>query len=486
MKSLNLLEVSRGLLSISLFFSALASSQTAQAIEAATSTETNKPNVVLIYIDDLGYGDIGSYGCKDIPTPNIDQLATEGVRCTASYITNPPCCPSRCSLMMGQYGQRFGKYGMSRGLPIPSDRPTIANFLHGEGYATGQIGKWDIGTREQGPLVSGFTEVARNPPRKTYTKKEIADLPPTLAAAVKRKGRKSKYFCVNKSGETMWLTDYDGDMMTEFVDTHKDEPFFLYWSPEAVHSPSIESPESLMKRTTAKGKRRKLAGAIVSVDDQIGKLIKALEKNNLREKTLLIFSSDNGANGGEGGSSAPYAGGKGLGTQKEGWVRVPTIFSMPGTLPEGKQFDGLIANFDFYATAASLVGANKPDHCDGVDLIPYLRGDDTSDPHEFLFWLNNEPGDAERRHLIATRWKDWRLYKKYEKDAWQLFNLVSDPREENNVADEHPQIVRKMAAQHADWKKTLAPLGQIPETSDRLKIIPTGHGWATSTMVSEN
>ena len=102
MKSLNLLEVSRGLLSISLFFSALASSQTAQAIEAATSTETNKPNVVLIYIDDLGYGDIGSYGCKDIPTPNIDQLATEGVRCTASYITNPPCCPSRCSLMMGQ------------------------------------------------------------------------------------------------------------------------------------------------------------------------------------------------------------------------------------------------------------------------------------------------------------------------------------------------------------------------------------------------
>ena len=129
---------------------------------------------------------------------------------------------------MGQYGQRFGKYGMSRGLPIPSDRPTIANFLQGEGYATGQIGKWDIGTREQGPLSSGFTEVARNPPRKTYTKKEIADLPPTLAAAVKRKGRKSKYFCVNKSGKTMWLTDYDGDMMTEFVDTHKDEPFFLY------------------------------------------------------------------------------------------------------------------------------------------------------------------------------------------------------------------------------------------------------------------
>lgn len=134
----------------------------------------DKPNVVLIYIDDLGYGDLGAYGSTDIPTPNIDRLATEGVRCTASYITNPPCCPSRCSLMMGQYGQRFGKYGMSRGLPIPEDRPTLARFLRDHGYVTGQIGKWDIGTKRQGPLNVGFTEVARVPPRKQYTKEELA------------------------------------------------------------------------------------------------------------------------------------------------------------------------------------------------------------------------------------------------------------------------------------------------------------------------
>jgi len=481
MKSFNFL-----LVAIFLISTSRVSTKTAQADEAGSSAEGKKPNIVLIYIDDLGYGDIGSYGCKDIPTPNIDQLAAEGVRCTASYITNPPCCPSRCSLMMGQYGQRFGKYGMSRGLPIPTDRPTIANFLQGEGYVTGQIGKWDIGTRKQGPLFTGFREVARNPPKKKYTKKEIAGLPPSLGAAVKRKGGKSKYFCINASGETMWLTDYDGDMMTDFVDTYKDEPFFLYWSPEAVHSPSIESPESLMKRTTAKGKRRKLAGAIVSVDDQVGKLIKALEKNNLRENTLVIFSSDNGANGGEGGSSAPYTGGKGLGTQKEGWVRVPTIFSMPGTLPEDKQFDGLIANFDFYSTAASLVGAKKPDHCDGVDLIPYLRGDVTADPHEYLFWLNNEPGDAERRHLIAVRWKDWRLYKKYEKDAWQLFNLAADPHEKTNVAARFPTLVKQMAAQHAAWEKTLEPLGKIPEISGEHAVIPAGHGWANSTSVPDN
>ncbi|MDP6720635.1 MAG: sulfatase-like hydrolase/transferase, partial [Pirellulaceae bacterium] len=169
------------------------------------------PNVVLIYIDDLGYGDLGSYGCKDIPTPNIDRLAAEGVRFTASYIPNPPCCPSRCSMMMGQYGQRFGKYGMSRGLPIPEDRPTLATFLRDSGYVTGQIGKWDIGTKLQRPLQVGFTEVAKIPPKKKYSKKELDRLPENLRKQLAKKAGKSKYYCLNEAGETMWLTDYDGD-----------------------------------------------------------------------------------------------------------------------------------------------------------------------------------------------------------------------------------------------------------------------------------
>ena len=446
--------------------------------KAKASPSRTLPNVVLIYIDDLGYGDIGSYGCKDIPTPNIDRLAAEGVRFTASYITNGPCCPSRCSLMMGQYAQRFGKYGMSRGLPIPEDRPTLATFLGNRGYVTGQIGKWDLGSRAQGPLNVGFMEVRKKPPAKKYTKEELARLPNGLRKKLSRKGRRSKYFCINEDGKTVWLTDYDGDSMVNFIDRHKTEPFFLYWSPEAVHSPSVEAPERLMKRTTAKGKRRKLAGAIVSVDDQVGKLLRALKKQGLRKNTLVIFSSDNGANGGEGGSSTPYTGGKGKGTQKEGWVRVPTIFSMPGTLPKGKQHDGLIANFDFYSTIAALAGRPIPEHCDGMDLFPYLKGERRGDAHEYLFWLNNEPGDAVRRHLIAVRWKDWRLYRKYDKDRWQLFDLKSDPREERDLAAKHPDFVKQMAAKHAAWAKTLAPLGKIPEIRKRAPVVPAGHGWA--------
>lgn len=446
--------------------------------QAKASPARTLPNVVLLYIDDLGYGDVGCYGCTDIPTPNIDRLAAEGVRFTASYIVCPPCCPSRCSLMMGQYAQRFGKYGMSRGLPIPEDRPTLARFLRDNGYVTGQIGKWDIGTNLQGPLQVGFTEVARIPPKKKYTKQELARLPESMRKQLARKAGRSKYFCVNEAGETVWLTDYDGDSMAGFIERHKDELFFLYWSPEAVHSPSIETPERLMARTTASGKRRKLAGAIVSVDDQVGKLLSVLKEQGLRKNTLVIFSSDNGANGGEGGTSTPYTGGKGLGTQKEGWVRVPTIFSMPGTLPEGKQYDGLIANFDFYSTIAALAGQPIPEHCDGVDLFPYLKGERAGDAHEYLFWLNNEPGDAVRRHLIAARWKDWRLYRKYEKDRWQLFDLKSDPREERDLAAKHPDIVKQMAAKHATWAETLAPLGRIPTIRAAEPAAPAGHGWA--------
>lgn len=439
----------------------------------AQREDAQRPNIVLIYIDDLGYGDLGVYGCQDIPTPHIDRLAAEGVRLTASHITNPPCCPSRCSLIMGQYAQRFGKYGMSRGLPIPEDRPTLARLLTDSGYSTGQIGKWDIGTRQQGPLQVGFTQVARTPPK--------ASRPPAAANGKSKAKQKaeaqSKYFCLNEAGETVWLTDYDGDRMLEFIEQHREEPFFLYWSPEAVHSPSTEVPARLMDRTTAAGQRRRLAGNIVAVDDQIGKLLACLERLQLREKTLVVFSSDNGANGGEGGSSAPFTGGKGAGTQNEGWVRVPTILSRPGVLPQGTEYHGLVSNFDFYSTIAAHAGLQIPEHCDGVDLVPFLTSRSSETAHEYLFWLNNETGDAERRHLIAVRWRHWRLYRKYAADPWQLFNLQEDPAEDRNLAAERPELVQQLSDAHAAWAATLVPEGKIPQLPAGPPAVPSGHGW---------
>jgi len=441
----------------------------------AEEASGSKPNVVVVFIDDLGYGDTGPFGCEDIPTPNIDRLAAEGAVCTQSYITNAPCCPSRCTLMMGMYGGRFGKYGMSRGLPIPEDKRTLAEFMRDNGYVTGQIGKWDVGTSAQGPWARGFMEVAVRPPAKVYSKAELAKLPKKL----RMKGRRSRYFCLREDGTEAWLTDVEGDRAVEFVERHKAEPFFLYWSPYAVHSPSDEAPARLTDRTTAKGKRRPLAGAIVAVDDQVGKLLAALEKHNLRKKTLVIFSSDNGANGAEGGTSTPYRGGKGTGTQQVGWTIVPTIISWPGTVPRGRRYHGLCCTLDFFATMAAAIGKPAPVHLDGVDLVPYLKGDKKGDAHEYLFWLNNERADAERRHLIAVRWKNWRLYRKYKADKWQLFDLVKDPREEKDVADAHAEVVENMSRRHAEWAGTLAPLGKIPKLP-KLPSPAARNGWVIS------
>jgi arylsulfatase A-like enzyme len=425
----------------------------------ATSTDS-KPNVILLFIDDLGYGDTGPFGCTDIPTPNIDRLADEGVVFTQAYVTNPPCCPSRCSLLMGMYGQRFGKYGMARGLPIPEDKPTLAEFMRDNGYITGQIGKWDVGDKFQGPSSRGFMEVAELPERITEG---------------------NHFLCENEDGETVWITEIDGDNLIEFVDRNRtnNNPFFMYWSPLAVHSSHRDIPEHFAARTTAPQDRRKLGGGIVAVDDQVGKLLNYLDQHEMREDTLVIFSSDNGANGAEGGASTPYRGGKGSDTQQVGWTLSPTIISWPGVVPQGERFDGLCCTLDFYATIASAAGAAPPEHIDGIDLMPYLLGEKTSDVHKHLFWLNNDPTDAPRRHLVAVRSENWRLYRYEETDPWQLFDLEKDPCEEENVANQFPEIVEQLADKHEEWKSTLAPLMEPSEERyvNPGPAIPHGYGW---------
>ena len=429
------------------------------SVFSESHAQEQRPNIILLFIDDLGYADTGPFGSRDIPTPHIDRLAKDGVVLTQTYVTNPPCCPSRASLMMGMYGQRFGKYGMSRGLSIPGDKPTLGEFLRDNGYVTGQVGKWDLGDKSQGPSSRGFMEVAESPPMV--------------------EGDKARYLVKDKDGKQAWLTDLDGDQLVEFVERNRKKPFFMYWSPKAVHSPHANVPKELVARTTAPKKRRKLGGGIVSVDDQVGKMLACLERNALRENTLIIFSSDNGANSSEGGSSAPYRGGKGGGTQQIGWTLIPTVMSWPGVIPKGKRFAGLSCTLDFYATIAAAAGVDAPKHLDGVDLLPYLREEKNGNPHEFLYWLNNQPDDAPRRHLVAVRWKQWRLYRQREEDPWQLFDIVKDPGEHKNVAKRFPEVVEQMATKHAEWRKSHIPSPKI-EKVDGKSNPPTGHGWVIS------
>ena len=412
-----------------------------------------RPNVVILFIDDLGYGDLGSFGCRDIPTPHMDSLAANGVRCTNSYVTNPPCSPSRCCIMTGMYIQRFGKSGMARGLSIPADHPTMAEFMRDAGYVTGMIGKWDIGSREQGPLDRGFMEVARSAPSK------------------------KPFICLRPDGSEVFRTDLDGDYMAEFVERNKDRPFFLYFSPNAIHSPSGDTPAHYQNRSTAKGRRRALAGALIAVDDAVGKLLAMLKKHNLEKDTIIFLTGDNGPNLGEQGSAEPYRGGKGKGTQLEGWVHTPAIVSWPAGLPSAKTYEGLMCTMDFYATAAAVAGKPLPKRCEGENLLPYLRGERAGDAHEELYWHNVDPEDAPRRKLRAMRWKQWRLIK--YPDGWRLFDLKADPKETRDLAKVRPDVVSSMRKRYDAWTAELPAPDTSWQKDGRGGRMPEGWGWAT-------
>ena len=389
-----------------------------------------KPNVVILFIDDLGYGDLACFGNTRIPTPHIDSLASHGVRCTMSYITNPPCSPSRCALMTGMYAQRFGKSGMARGLPIPTDHPTLAELMRDAGYVTGQIGKWDIGSEGQGPHQRGFMEVAKNPPGTQYIRQ-------------------------TQDGRKAYLTDLNGDSMVEFVDRNAGHPFFLYFSPLAVHSKVKETPQRYRDRIPG-GQGTAYEGAVVAVDDAVGKLLAALQKHGIENNTLIMLTGDNGANIEEGGTSEPYRGGKGKHTQQEGWVHTPTVIQWPQKVSAGEVYTGLMGTIDFYATAAAAAGIALPKKCDGKNLLPFLAGDAQGDAHEYLFWHNADPTDAPRRNIYAVRWKQWRLIK--AEGEWTLYDLSQDPKEEQDVADTHAGVVKNMVTHYDEFVDSLPPL----------------------------
>ena len=410
---------------------------------------SRRPNVVILLIDDLGYGDLGCFGNRRTPTPHIDSLAANGAKCTMSYVTNPPCSPSRCSLMTGMYAQRFGKSGMARGVAIPEDHPTMAEFMRDAGYVTGMIGKWDIGSPGQGPHQRGFTQVARRAPGK-------------------------QYMSAKKDGTRIYRTDLDGDYMAEFVDRNKDKPFFLYFSPFAIHVPHKRTPKRYLARVKG-GKGTPYEGTVVALDDAIGKLLSGLKKHGIEKDTLIFLTSDNGANLAAGGSSAPYRGGKTAGnTIYEGWVHTPAIASWPGTIPAGTIYDGIMCTMDFYATAAGVAGKSLPSRCEGQNLLPYLLGEERGDAHEYLYWHNADPTDVAHRRLRAVRWRDWRLVKYPE--GWRLFDLKKDPEERDNLARARVDVVDNMKKHYEAWVATLPPV-----TEGGLKGVvthpPAGWGW---------
>lgn len=427
----------------SLFHSMLCVAMALVAFGAAAE-DVRRPNVVLILMDDLGYNDIGVYGAKDLRTPNIDSIAKNGVRFTDGYVTCPVCSPSRAGLITGRYQQRFGhefnptnatRQDPDFGLPV--SEKTLADSLKNAGYKTGLVGKWHLGfAPEYWPTRRGFDEFFGLLGGKH---KMIFDGSPQLLM----RGE-------NAIQEREYLTDALKREALAFVDRHKAGPFFLYLPFNAQHIPLEATPKYLARFPEIQDERRRTFAAMLSaVDDAVGALLEKLRESNLEENTLVFFVSDNGGNYEENASlNTPLSGTKNF--CREGGIRVPFMVQWKGKLPAGKAYSEMVSTLDVVPTVLAATGARSANAAklDGVDLLPCLKGDVTTPPHDRLFWRF---GDQ-----FAVRQGHWKLLRQGT-DKPQLFDLSKDVAESNDQGAANPQVLKELDGALAKWTVGLKP-----------------------------
>ena len=427
----------------------------AAPLQVDAQQKTRKPNIIILLADDLGYADVSMHGSKDIKTPHIDSIATNGVRCTNGYVSAPYCSPTRAGLMTGRYQQRFGhefnpviaKNGGKDGLPL--DQRTMADLLRAAGYVTALIGKWHLGEEKtQHPQSRGFDEFfGFLTGMHSYLEADDKSQGPLL------RGRE-------KAQLNGYLTDVLATEATQFIERNKDRPFFLYLAFNAVHTP-MEAPEANEKEFAKESdaKRRTYLAMTRKLDDAIGQVLAKLRELNLEEDTLVFFLSDNGGPttkfAPNGSRNFPLRGSKG--DTWEGGIRVPFVVMWKGRLPAGKTYDHPVISLDILPTSLSAAKATpKMDKAlDGVNLLPFLDGKKTDAPHAALFWRFGSQ--------MAVRQGDWVLVrpsmgaKEYEKIAKtaMLFNVKEDIGQQKDLADENPVRVRMMQSEWDRWNAEL-------------------------------
>ena len=423
--------------------------------------QTRPPNIVIIVADDMGYGDIGIHGSRDIPTPNIDALAAGGTRFTNAYVSGPYCSPTRAGLMTGKYPQRFGhefNLGVgpadsANGLPV-SER-TMADRLKAVGYRTALFGKWHLGSSERfHPMSRGFDEFFGFLGGQHSYLEPMADGPNPLLD-----GRKPVQ-------ETPYLTDALADRAVDFIRRNESRPFFLYLAFNAVHTPMHATDKYLARfGNIADEQRRTYAAMLSAMDDGIGKTMAALRAANLEGNTLIFFFSDNGGptmpgTTINGSRNTPLRGSKRQ--TWEGGIRVPFIIRWKGHLPEGKTDARPIIQLDVLPTVMMAAGVTpqRDWQLDGVNLLPFLTGSATGSPHETLYW---RLGDN-----MAIRMGDWKLVKTHEGalggdpgvlsdlSGAELVNLADDISESRNLAASNPAKVRELSEAWQRWNRQLA------------------------------
>ncbi len=414
----------------------------------------SQPNVVVIYTDDQGSLDVNCYGSHDLETPNLDRLASQGVRFTQMYSPSAICSASRAGLMTGRFPARAGVPGnvsSTQGQAgMPTAEITLAELLKSAGYATGHVGKWHLGyTPETMPNGQGFDSSFGH-----------------MGGCI---DNYSHFFYWNgPNRHDLWQDGQeifrDGefflDMMVlqgkQFIESHRDQPFFLYWAINAPHYPMQGTSKWRKRYQDLPSPRRQYAEFVSTVDEKIGQLISTLDELGLRENTLIIVQSDHGHSTEErafwgGGNAGPYRGAKAC--LFEGGIRIPSIASMPGKIPAGEIREQMAIGCDWFPTIAELCEVDLPNrHYDGQSILSVLLDEQAPSPHGHLFWLLG----GGKNPQWAVRQGDWKLLgnasdktdlrQQVTVDELFLVNLAEDIGEQQNVASQHPDVVAKLQA----------------------------------------
>lgn len=428
----------------------LASSGRSAASEVA-------PNVIVILSDDQGSVDMGCYGAADLATPHMDALAARGVRFTQFYSGAPVCSPSRACLLTGRYTMRNGllgnagsQHGQKAGLS--PDEVTLGEVFRAAGYATAQIGKWHLGyTDEMSPLAQGFDHAFGHMGGCIDNYSHFFYWSGPNVHDLHRDG--AEVHCDGQYFPDLMLRE-----ASAFLEAHRDEPFFLYYALNTPHYPYQGEARWLEHFRNLPHPRNLYAAFLASQDERIGGLLAKVDELGLRERTIVVFQSDNGHSTEErahfgGGSAGPYRGAKF--SLFEGGIRLPAIVAWPGTLPEGEVRHQAAHAVDWLPTLTELCGIAPPDVVlDGRSLVPVIESAGAAEPHTALHWqTGNGPGAT-----WAVREGDWKLIA----NAWDtsrgdnaktrypifLANLRDDPGEQTNLADQHPEVVRRLTQLH--------------------------------------
>jgi arylsulfatase A-like enzyme len=438
-----------------------------QPLQAADGKPT-RPNILFILSDDMGYGDIGCFGGKFAPTPNLDRLAREGIRFTQYYSVAPICSPSRAGLTTGMFPARWnitsflqtraGNRACEQADFLDPQAPSLARTFKNAGYATAHFGKWHMG---------GGRDVTNAPPFAAYGFDEHAgtwESPqphPDITAT-------NWIWSPNDKVKRWDRTAFFVDKTLDFLRRHQGQPCYVNLWPDDVHTPWVPSQERLGLYPSGPAEERKFRAVLDEYDRQMGRLFKGLAALGLEERTVVIFTSDNGPLPSFRGSRSGGLRGSKL-SLYEGGVRMPFIVRWPGHTPVGRVDDQtVLAATDLYPSLCAIAGVPLPPgiSLDGEDLSGALTGSPTTRSRTLLWEYGRNtnafafPKGADRSPNVALREGDWKLLVNADGSDLQLFNLRDDPKESANVAEQHPDIARRLQEKALAWRKSLPKLTQ--------------------------